>query len=200
MNRRSGDQPQERTVSCRQGNITYLLTRKPVKNINIRVKSDGRVMVSAGRRVSLSYLDELVRSRQMFIFRALSRYEELRKRREEAERLGQYLNGEKKTIFPVETLYQICRETYPLFEKYGIEYPEIKIRRMESQWGSCRPNSGRITLNSRLLEVQREAAEYVVLHEFAHFIHPNHSKEFYCLLDQMMPDWRERRRLLEGVI
>lgn len=200
MNKKMSGQPQKRTVSCEQGSITYLLTRKPVKNINIRVKSDGCVLVSANRKISLSELDELIRSRQVFILRALSKYEALRNRRKEAESLGQYLNGGKKEVFPREILYQVCQEIYPLFRKYGVEYPEIKIRQMKSQWGSCRPNNKVITLNSRLLEVPREAIEYVVLHEFAHFIHPNHSKEFYRLIEQFMPDWKERKRLLEGVI
>lgn len=200
MDKRSQGQIQERIVFCEQGTITYLLTRKPVKNINIRVKPDGRVLVSANWRVSLSYLDELIRSRQVFIFRALAKYEDLKKQKEEAERLGQYLNGGKKEVFPKEILYQICQEIYPLFESYGVEYPEIKIRRMKSQWGSCRPYNRIITLNSRLLEAPREAIEYVVLHEFAHFIHPNHSRDFYGLIEQLMPDWRERKQLLEGII
>lgn len=200
MDKRSQGQIQERIVFCEQGTITYLLTRKPVKNINIRVKPDGRVLVSANWRVSLSYLDELIRSRQVFIFRALAKYEDLKKQKEEAERLGQYLNGGKKEVFQKEILYQICQEIYPLFESYGVEYPEIKIRRMKSQWGSCRPYNRIITLNSRLLEAPREAIEYVVLHEFAHFIHPNHSRDFYGLIEQLMPDWRERKQLLEGII
>ena len=38
--------------------------------------------------------------------------------------------------------------------------------------------------------------EYVVLHEFCHFLQPNHSRAFYQLVEQFMPDWKERRRLL----
>lgn len=92
-----------------------------------------------------------------------------------------------------ETFDQICREIYPLFQKYGIAYPQIRIRKMTSRWGSCQPTRGIITLNSRLIEVPRASIEYVVLHEFAHFIHPNHSKEFYAFVATLMPDWKERK-------
>lgn len=194
------EKSQIRTVSCGNRKISYILTRKSVKNINIRVKEDGRVLVSANRRISCAYLDELICDKQDFILNALDRYEELRRKREEAEQLGLYLNGGKKENFTEEILYQICQEIYPLFEPYGVRYPQIKLRRMKSQWGSCRPRSGIITLNRRLLEVPRESMEYVVLHEFVHFIHPNHSREFYAMVESMMPDWRERKRLLEGAI
>ena len=77
-------------------------------------------------------------------------------------------------------------------------YPELKIRYMTARWGSCQPQKGIITLNSQLIEKPRRCMEYVVLHEFAHFIHPNHSKDFYTLVESLMPDWKERKWELNG--
>jgi predicted metal-dependent hydrolase len=88
-------------------------------------------------------------------------------------------------------------ETYQVFKQYGVPYPELKIRYMTSCWGSCRPKSGIITLNSKLIEAPRCSIEYVVLHEFAHFIHPNHSRKFYDFVSMLMPDWKERKGELE---
>jgi len=68
---------------------------------------------------------------------------------------------------------------------------------MISRWGSCQPKRGIITLNKRLIETPRICIEYVVMHEFIHFLHPNHSKMFYDLLSTLMPDWRERKNTLE---
>ena len=185
---------QSRTIIYPNGQkIVYELTRKPVKNINIRVKSDGRILVSASRRVPLKYLDELMLARQDFILKALKKYEDLRKKKEARIEQGQVLHDEK-------ILMQICQEIYPLFAPMGVEFPQIKIRTMKTQWGSCRPYEGIITLNRRLLEAPREAIEYVVLHEFAHFIHLNHSKDFYELVERLMPDWKERKAMLEGII
>ena len=68
---------------------------------------------------------------------------------------------------------------------------------MTSCWGVCHPKKGSITLNRRLLEMPAGCIEYVVLHELAHFVHPNHSRAFYSLLTEWMPDWRERKGELE---
>ena len=99
----------------------------------------------------------------------------------------------------VEVFLEICKEIYPLFKPYGVKYPLVKIRKMKSRWGSCQPQKGIITLNAKMIVAPREAIEYVILHEFAHFVHPNHSKDFYGCVEQFMPDWKERRALLQGV-
>ena len=95
------------------------------------------------------------------------------------------------------TFNQISREIYQIFKKYDVEYPTVKVRYMTSRWGSCQPKRGVITLNSKLIEAPRNCIEYVVLHEFTHFIHPNHSKKFYDFVAMLMPDWKERKMELE---
>ena len=88
-------------------------------------------------------------------------------------------------------------ELYPLFKKYGIEKPALRIRDMETRWGSCLAKKGIVTLNKRLLEAPRNCIEYVVMHELCHFMHPNHSKYFYAFLSMLMPDWKERKQFLD---
>lgn len=51
--------------------------------------------------------------------------------------------------------------------------------------------------SQRLLEAPRNCIEYVVMHELCHFIHPNHSKQFYGFLTMLMPDWKERKTILD---
>ena len=87
---------------------------------------------------------------------------------------------------------------YPEFKSMGVVYPDISIRRMTSRWGSCKPNGSKITLNLELLHKPKECLEYVVVHELAHFIHPNHSKEFWNLVASKMPDYKMRREILNG--
>lgn len=103
-----------------------------------------------------------------------------------------YLDEQCRTIFA-----EIISEIYPVFQKYGVSMPTLRIRDMETRWGSCLAKKGVITLNKRLLEAPRNCIEYVVMHEFCHFIHPNHSKHFYSFLAMLMPDWKERKRALD---
>ena len=105
--------------------------------------------------------------------------------------VNKYLDRQCKTVFS-----EIIGELYPMFQKYGVEMPTLRIRDMETRWGSCLVKKGIVTLNKRLLEAPRNCIEYVVMHELCHFIHPNHSKQFYGFLAMLMPDWKERKQLL----
>lgn len=89
----------------------------------------------------------------------------------------------------------IAKITYRMLEDYRLEYPTIKIRMMKSRWGSCMPAKHQITLNKQLIHYPIAFIEYVILHEFVHFIQPNHSKAFYHVIENYMPDYRERMAL-----
>ncbi len=230
-----------RKVKYGEITIEYLLTRKQVKNINIRIKSDGKIYISAGSKVSLKRIDEIIKSKQSFIMNALEKFEKAPK---DIDSPKLYIDGEHFNILgksvplkideckeesvttdgviillkvkdkenqkrkenlinnwlkqmQAETFNQISQEIYPIFEKYNVEFPTIKIKTMKSQWGSCQLSKGIITLNSKLIEYPKSCIEYVILHEFAHFIHPNHSKQFHNFVTTLMPDWKERKKKLE---
>ena len=189
-----------RRVCGRSQILEYELTRKDVKNINIRVKPDGRVLVSANKKVSANYIDDLIRQRESFIVRASENYAKNVGNGMPIDREAHRKELMKKYPKEYQALFfgQICEETQELFEQIGYRVPfrELKLRYMKARWGSCQPRMGIITLNSCLMEKPRQAVEYVVLHEFAHFVHPNHSKDFYGLVESLMPDWKERKALL----
>jgi|DewCreStandDraft_4_1066084.scaffolds.fasta_scaffold03940_12 predicted metal-dependent hydrolase len=81
--------------------------------------------------------------------------------------------------------------------KYGIKLPQFYIKRMKTRWGSCSPKRGRINLNLELIKTPKECIEYIIDHELLHFIHRNHDKKFYELLEKVTPDWKERKEKLE---
>ena len=230
-----------RTVDLENRVICYTLEQKEVKNLNLRIRKNGNVYVSANPSVPVEKVDEFVAGKADYIGKA---QEQFRKIAEYAPKPKQYISGEsfyilgrdlrlkveqtgknaihsdgvylyleiqdtndyeKKKRMVTKYLDQKCREifgeiieeTYPVFQKYGVARPELRIRAMETRWGSCLPKKGVITLNKQLLEAPRNCVEYVVMHEFCHFIHPDHSKRFYAFLAMLMPDWKERKIALE---
>lgn len=86
---------------------------------------------------------------------------------------------------------------YPVIEKYGIEKPTINIRKMRTLWGSCSISRHIVTFNFYLIKARIPYIDYVVLHELVHFLYPNHSKQFYNFLSNYMPDWKERKYILD---
>lgn len=96
-----------------------------------------------------------------------------------------------REIFP-----KVLDRVFPLFSEDGIERPALLYRKMRSRWGSCRYSKKEITFSTMLIEAPIPAIEYVIVHELAHLIYPNHSKAFHTLVESKMPDWKERKALL----
>lgn len=229
-----------KTIKLGNRIVTYNLQRKKVKNINIRVKRDLTINVSANDRVTVKQIEDALLLRAEFILRAIEAYEKMAAH----AALGQtYISGDIFTLFgkpktlilkegientaalandtimltvkdandfelkkaTLQKLFdQICRDTvtelchlvYPQFKKLGIGFPELKFKRMTSRWGSCHYQKGILTFNYSLVRAPVECIEYVVYHEFTHFLHPDHSPAFYKCLSVYIPDYKERKKLL----
>ncbi len=221
--------------------IEYDLERKNVKNLNLRIKADQSVYVSANHTVAEKTIKDFLQSKSEYILKALDRYAEMAKY---APKPKAYVDGEcftilghelrlkvtqgKKNSVVSDEVYvtlivkdpsdaeakkhnmdnwikkqcqdhvrEVCESVYPKFQKYGVEFPALRFRNMVSRWGSCQPKRKILTFNIALIEAPLSCIEYVVTHEFVHFLLPNHSRKFYQYLSMFMPDWKERKSVLE---
>lgn len=224
--------------------IAYDLIRKRVKNINLRIKPDLTIIISANPKVSKKRIEDFLLSKSDWIEEKLKQVDSLERiyfqdiKLEDGEDiriLGHNLklkiitssihkvemdesylyfymidSTDKKMINKVwtnwyeslikENINNVVNSIHPIFYKYHKHMPVLKLRFMKTRWGTCNRKTDTITLNKFLIQVPMECIEYVVVHEYTHFIHPNHSKEFYQTLKSYMPDYRLREKMLERYI
>lgn len=95
-----------RAVKTPEGEIVYLLERKAVKNLNLRVRRDGSVYVSAHRRVPASEIDGFVAKNEDYIRKAVRRMAELEQRQAPPRR---YADGEMFRILGRELPLRVVR-------------------------------------------------------------------------------------------
>ena len=179
------------TETLRQaGGVSYHLVRRSVKNLNLRVREDGSVWVSAHPRIPAGQVDSFVAGRADWIRAAQASCEQ-------RQPLAPALSQLEKTEC-ARRLAEALDRVYPLVSEAGVPYPVLKIRPMKSRWGSCLYRKGTVTLNTALAVCPEELRDYVALHELCHFLHPDHSPAFHAAMDARMPDWRERRKRLSA--
>ncbi len=231
---------ESRVVNTENQSISFILERKKVKNINLRITNDSSIYVSASEDVPVSEIDSFVISRKNYILKHVAEFDCNIAPSSEL----QYVNGENITLlgrnhrlkivksyhesvicdgvyvqinalrldykprimeqftewiesYSRSVFEEVMQNVYRRFACYDLPFPELKIKEMSSRWGSCLPEKETIILNKRLIEAPKFCIEYVLYHEFCHFVYPNHSKKFYSLLQVMLPNWKETKAILE---
>ncbi|WP_373070952.1 M48 family metallopeptidase [Sulfurimonas sp.] len=150
--------------------ITHICKPR-LKNSYISVSKDGVLLKTP--RVSDSYIKKLLLEKEQWIHKKLI---ELKSRI--------YVD---KTLSDETIAKEYLKSRVEYYSKLmGLKYSSLKFRKMKRRWGSCSSNRI-ITLNTYLYNTPQEQIDYVVIHELAHLVHMNHSKEFHRLVDKYMP-------------
>ena len=225
--------------------IEFTILRKKVKNLNLNIRPDMTISVSACEEVPIDTIKRFVKNKAPWILKNLNYFRDVQP---ESISKKNYISGEtfkylgKQYRLKVEesvekesvTYYQgfICltirdksnvkrkeklinewyrekaiknfedslKRIYPLVEKYVSSKPEIQIREMKSRWGSCIIEKNKILLNLELIKAPKFCIDYVVLHELIHFRFNKHNTEFYDFMTVLMPDWKQRKAILDEEI
>ncbi|MBS3970480.1 MAG: M48 family metallopeptidase [Clostridia bacterium] len=232
---------EKHSIAYQGKDIEFEVLRKNVKNINLRIRPDMSIMVSANPKVPLEFIKDFVKQKSPWILKGIKYFKEVqpeqyndreyvsgetfkylgRQYRLKVEEVEQesikYQRGfiilqvQDKTNFKRKkqlvqkwfrekaavNFHESLDRVYPLLEKYGVKKPEIKIRDMKSRWGSCNRSKGIITLNLKLINAPKCCIDYVILHELIHFKYRNHNSDFYNFLTSLMPDWKQRKEILD---
>ena len=169
--------------------MEYRVVFSKRKTISIGVK-DGRVTVKAPYGTSDARIDSVVNSHLDWIVKHLRRQEEISKRQGPLteERIAE-LKKRAKELLPRKVEY--------FANIMGLKYGRINITSAKTRFGSC-SSKGNISFSYRLMLYPEEAIDYVVVHELAHLIEMNHSPAFYKVVASVLPDYKERIRLLKN--
>lgn len=194
------------------------IVRKNNKNTYLRVR-DNKIIVSTNYFTTKKQIIKLIEDNTTFINKALDK--SIKKKEDDHFKLfgksydiiyGQFnteINNDKiytkdeKAFNKYFTKYikNIYSERldywYNIFEE-NIPYPNLKIRKMTSRWGVCNIKNHNVTLNLELSKYDISALDYVIVHELSHFIHHNHSKDFWLLVGKYYPNYKDIRKMLRN--
>ena len=171
------------------GGIPYELTRGRVKRLNLHVRRDGTVAVSIPWSYTVGFADAFVTEQAQWIREAVSR--QLRRNARDDQPLPS--QAEALACFTA-----MSDKVYPAFAGVlGGQKPTIRVRDMTSRWGVCYMKRRQITFALQLYNMPPAAQIYVVVHEYCHFLQPNHSPAFWAEVAKLLPDWKARRALLK---
>lgn len=169
--------------------ITYQWIRSRRKTIAIQIDREGQVIVRTPYGITKRQVEEFLDEKKDWILQTRQRVE---KRKTEQIPISEEVRREgierAKRIFPERTAY--------FAKRMGVDYGRITIREQKTRWGSC-SSKGNLNFNWKLVLLDPELLDYVVVHELAHRREMNHSVAFWKVVEAELPDYRERRRRLK---
>lgn len=203
--------------------ITYdvIIERKNNKNTYLRVKEDLNIYVTTSYLTPNFMIKKFIEDNIPFIKKQIDKMDKRIEKKLKNYVLGEeidivVINTIKRTSFDGHTLYVKNKSevekwykkiTKEIFEKHlenvynrftvDIPFPKLCIRKMTTRWGVNNRRLKKITLNSELIYKDPKYLDYVIVHELAHFIHPNHGKGFWKLVEENEPNYKKIRKELQ---
>ena len=168
----------------------YELIRSNRKTLALEITQDCRVLVRAPLRMAQSGIDAFVESHAVWITKHL-----------EQQRLRAASAPPPPSAAEIETLKAQARTILPGKVAYwsrrmNVMPTGLKITTARKRYGSC-SGANSLCFSCFLMRCPEEAIDLVVVHELCHINEKNHGPRFYALLEQYLPDYKERKKLLK---
>lgn len=166
---------------------TYDLIRSRRKTLALELTRDGRLLVRAPMRLSREKIDAFVTAHESWIVRHLEKLAACPPPEPPSPEEIKALKARAGAVLPERVAYWSAR--------MGVQPAGVKITAAKKRYGSC-SSQGKLCFSCYLMRSPEEAVDLVVVHELCHLREMNHGPAFYALLEQYLPDWRERKKLL----
>ena len=194
-----------------------IIKKKGNKNTYIRVDENNNIIVTTNYFITNNKIKKRLDDNIKFLNKALNK----------EKKEGFYLMGKKYDIIIDENIKNIeinnniikvkslkylnnwyKKEIFKIFKERldfyynkfdeNIPYPILKIRTMKTRWGVCNRKVKSVTLNFNLVKYDYDCLDYVIVHELSHFVHFDHSKEFWNTVSKYYPNYKIVQKKLKN--
>lgn len=169
--------------------MNYKIVRAKRKTVSLSVNDELEIVVRAPYFVSSAEIDRFVLSNKKWIEKAVE------KKRTQLKKYSLSDDEVNRLITKAENVISQRVEYYS--KLMSLSPTGVKITKAKKRFGSCSSRNS-LCFSCYLMLYPMEAIDYVVVHELAHIKHHNHSCDFYNLIKNYMPDYKEREKLLKS--
>jgi len=171
----------------------YTLRRRArVRYLRLSIEHDGSLVLTAPITYPVFLIKKFLASRLDWIVKGL-----------EKKQANPTVLGLKHSSIEIKQYKkqarQLVKERLKYFNQYyNFTYNKIAIRNQKSRWGSC-SSSKNLNFNYRLAILPPELADYIIVHELCHLGEMNHSRAFWRLVAQSLPDYKIRQNKINKI-
>lgn len=163
------------------------------RTMSMEVRPDGSILVRAPFRASAEEIGNFVCSHKSWVEKQRIR---IWKRADEIRLADQNpLSPEDIRLLADQALRELPPRIAAYAGQMGVTYGRVTIRNQKTRWGSC-SSKGNLNFNCLLMLTPREVQDYVIVHELSHRKEMNHSPKFWEVVEEVLPDYKKRRKWL----
>lgn len=163
------------------------------RTMSMEVRPDGSILVRAPFRASAEEIGNFVCSHKSWVEKQRIR---IRKRAAGIRLADQNpLSPEDIRLLADQALRELPPRIAAYAGQMGVTYGRVTIRNQKTRWGSC-SSKGNLNFNCLLMLTPREVQDYVLVHELSHRKEMNHSPKFWEVVEEVLPDYKKRRKWL----
>ncbi|OGZ67188.1 MAG: hypothetical protein A3D35_03560 [Candidatus Staskawiczbacteria bacterium RIFCSPHIGHO2_02_FULL_34_9] len=174
-------------------NIDYTLRKSNrTKRVSLSVSHDGSVAVTIPYSLTENVAERFLQEKANWLFSRLEFFKQFEERIIIKKTIKDYAENKEKAL-------SLVKSKVVYFSKlYEFEYNRISVRNQKTRWGSCSKKRN-INFNYKILFLTERLADYIIVHELCHTKELNHSKNFWNLVKEILPDYKKLRKEIKQI-
>lgn len=181
------------------------IIRSKRKTISIHIDDFGLVSVRAPLFVKDSEINEFIASKKAWIDKILSKIDKVNIEyceifnKTKCLYLGNIVDYSENYVKTIKNLAKgyLSDRLRLISNQIGLPFNNVIVKKYKSRWGSCDKNKN-ISLNYKLIMLDENLIDYVLIHELCHTVYFNHKKQFHLLLKRHIKNESETRKRLKS--
>lgn len=172
--------------------FSYSLKRNVrAKRLTVSVYWDGRCVVTAPVWTRKRRIERLVNDKKEWVLKKIDYFKKIPVQKPDKAR-----GSRKEYLKYKEDARMLAEGRLKHFNAmYGFEYKKVYIRNQKTRWGSC-SSRGNLNFNYQIALLPAHLSDYVIVHELCHLKELNHGRNFWKLVEETVPNWKECRNEL----
>ena len=178
----------KKTITIDNTKIEYNIRKHArAKQLKLSVSAYGDVRVTVPKYVPIKLVTPFIHLHKSWLLDKLKKAQYIPKPKK--------LTKEEVVELKIKTREMVRTKLEKFNRYYNFEYLRITVRNQKTRWGSCSSNKT-LSFNCKLALLPEEMVDYIVVHELCHLREMNHSKRFWDLVAQTIPNHRAIRKRL----
>lgn len=183
----------KRKININGKDIDYVFRRtKSFKSVKLAIYQDGHFVITAPKWYPMYVLNKFIEEKSQWIFNQVKDIDFDLLHKKQAAESAEY----KKSVKLARSIIHSRLEFFNCH--YNFVYNRVAIKNQKTCWGSCSQKAN-LNFNYKIINLPEEMRDYVIVHELCHLQELNHSKRFWNLVSEVVPNYRTLRRKLTEI-